>query len=407
MLRWCVALGRIVVSIVVACALSACLEADVVSCADGRVCPAGSRCDDDRQRCVSPEQQLACDGLAEEAACDFSGAPGTCRAGACDPLICGDGLRSGTESCDGEDLGGTTCASLGFYAQTTGIACGIDCRFDTRGCDGACGDGVRNGNEQCDQLDLGPADCTTAGFYDTPGLACSPFCIFDVSSCTGSCGDGEINGAELCDGVAPSDTCVDLGFDAGPLQCSAACSAGFATCARFGWRSEAAPLRALAIAATGRTNQWAVGELGRAARSTGGAWTAVPTGVTNPLIAVWTLAPDDVWALGIGVQVSDPGIVLHRDANGFQVVTDVPPEGTSKVFFGAWVELEDQQGEQHCYRIVGADETDAQRGFISIDSPVARALMGKKVDDEVTVMRPKGEVSLTILGVRYSEPASS
>ena len=97
---------------------------------------------------------------------------------------------------------------------------------------------------------------------------------------------------------------------------------------------------------------------------------------------------------------------LTRRLDVLQVVTDVPPEGTAKVFFGAWVELEDEDGEQYCYRIVGADETDAQRGFISIDSPVARALMGKKLDDAVTVHRPKGELTLTILAVRYSEPAS-
>ncbi len=97
---------------------------------------------------------------------------------------------------------------------------------------------------------------------------------------------------------------------------------------------------------------------------------------------------------------------LTRRLDVLQVVTDVPPEGTNKIFFGAWVDLEDDGGERHCYRIVGADETDAERGFISIDSPVARALLGKKLDDEVTVQRPKGEVSLTILSVRYSAPAS-
>ena len=83
------------------------------------------------------------------------------------------------------------------------------------------------------------------------------------------------------------------------------------------------------------------------------------------------------------------------------VVTDVPPEGTRKVFFGAWVELEDDEGKRITYRIVGADESDAERGFISIASPVARALLGKQVGDEVSVRRPKGEVSFAIQSVRY------
>ncbi len=315
-----------------ACLLGACLEADVVSCADSRVCPSGSRCDDERNRCVSPEQQVACNGLADAAPCVISGAAGTCRAGTCDPLICGDGMRTGTESCDGADLGDASCMSLGFYSETTGLRCADDCRFDTSGCSGACGDGILNGNEQCDSADLGTADCRSAGFYDGPGLKCSPFCIWDVSSCTGKCGDGEINGGELCDGVAPADTCVDLGFDAGPLQCSLACSAGFATCARFGWRSEAAPVVAFAVSATGRTNQWAVGDVGGAAHSTGGPWTAVSTGVANPLVAVWSLAETDVWAIGIGVGASDPSVVLHRDAMGFQVVQDVPAASYADVW---------------------------------------------------------------------------
>lgn len=92
---------------------------------------------------------------------------------------------------------------------------------------------------------------------------------------------------------------------------------------------------------------------------------------------------------------------LTKRVDKLTVVTDVPPEGTRKVFFGAWIDLEDELGKQICYRIVGADESDAERGFISIDSPVAKALMGKLVGDEVTVRRPKGKVTFEIRAVRY------
>ena len=92
---------------------------------------------------------------------------------------------------------------------------------------------------------------------------------------------------------------------------------------------------------------------------------------------------------------------LTKRLDKLTVVTDVPPDGTTKIFFGAWVELEDEDGKVSTYRIVGADESDADRGFISIDSPVARALLGKSVRDEVTVRRPKGEVTFAILTVRY------
>jgi len=77
------------------------------------------------------------------------------------------------------------------------------------------------------------------------------------------------------------------------------------------------------------------------------------------------------------------------------------PEQEGRVFFGAWVRLEDDDGEEVVYRIVGPDETDVPAGRISIDSPVGRALIGKQVDDEVTVRRPKGEASYCILEIGY------
>ena len=72
------------------------------------------------------------------------------------------------------------------------------------------------------------------------------------------------------------------------------------------------------------------------------------------------------------------------------VVVDRPPEDTSRVFFGAWVELEDEQGQVVTHRLVGPDESDAKQGWISIDAPLARALLKKQVDDEVDVDTPAG-----------------
>ena len=73
---------------------------------------------------------------------------------------------------------------------------------------------------------------------------------------------------------------------------------------------------------------------------------------------------------------------------------------TDKVFFGAWVELE-VDDEQFEYRIVGSDETDAKRNFISVDSPLAKALLGKPLDAEIKVMIGAVEKLYTILGIRY------
>jgi transcription elongation factor GreB len=93
---------------------------------------------------------------------------------------------------------------------------------------------------------------------------------------------------------------------------------------------------------------------------------------------------------------------LTRRVDVLTVVTEYPKAGTDKIFFGALVELEDEDdGKRTRYRIVGADESDAPRGYISIESPVARALMGKRVGEQVTVMRPKGEVTFNVLSVSY------
>jgi transcription elongation factor GreB len=85
------------------------------------------------------------------------------------------------------------------------------------------------------------------------------------------------------------------------------------------------------------------------------------------------------------------------------VVVDKPPTNQNQVFFGAWVELEDEEGECVTYRIVGPDEFDVEKGWISMDSPVARALMKKCLDDEVSVRRPAGQMRYIITGISYSE----
>ena len=92
---------------------------------------------------------------------------------------------------------------------------------------------------------------------------------------------------------------------------------------------------------------------------------------------------------------------LGKRLENLTVVSEAPSD-PSRVFFGAHVTLEDDDGEEVTYRIVGPDESDVDKGWISIDAPVARALMGKRDGDEVTVHRPKGDITYTIVGIRYS-----
>ncbi|HOX47034.1 MAG TPA: transcription elongation factor GreB [Myxococcota bacterium] len=85
-------------------------------------------------------------------------------------------------------------------------------------------------------------------------------------------------------------------------------------------------------------------------------------------------------------------------------LTVVPPRsGGDRVYFGAWVTVEDEDGQRRTYRIVGPDESDSKIGAISSESPVARALLGKKAGEWVWVQRPKGPAELQIVDIRYQE----
>lgn len=84
-------------------------------------------------------------------------------------------------------------------------------------------------------------------------------------------------------------------------------------------------------------------------------------------------------------------------------VVDTQPSNPQQVFFAAWVTLEDDKGEEKTYRIVGPDEFDPKKGWISMDSPVAKALLKKHIDDEVKVETPNGTENYYISDVYYIE----
>jgi transcription elongation factor GreB len=91
---------------------------------------------------------------------------------------------------------------------------------------------------------------------------------------------------------------------------------------------------------------------------------------------------------------------LQRRLDAAEVV-ECEKNETDQVLFGAWVKLRDEEGRERTYRIVGIDETDPKRGFISWISPVAKALLQARKGDAVNVRTPKGEEELEILDVRY------
>ena len=91
---------------------------------------------------------------------------------------------------------------------------------------------------------------------------------------------------------------------------------------------------------------------------------------------------------------------LRKRLEGLKVV-DQPPSDPSRIYFSAHIELEDEDGKILKLRIVGPDEIDPKQQHISIDSPMARALLGKQLDDEVCVMAPGGERLYWVTDIRY------
>ena len=91
------------------------------------------------------------------------------------------------------------------------------------------------------------------------------------------------------------------------------------------------------------------------------------------------------------------------------VVVRAPPSDPNRVFFGARVSLKAPSGATRDYRIIGPDEFDQEPGGISMDSPLARALLGKALHTEVSVTLPEGEQQYTIIAIAYpiAEPAAS
>jgi transcription elongation factor GreB len=91
---------------------------------------------------------------------------------------------------------------------------------------------------------------------------------------------------------------------------------------------------------------------------------------------------------------------LRRRLEGM-VVVDQPPADPGRVYFGAWVELEAGDGTRTRYRIVGPDEFDMAPGYISMDSPLGKTLLRRRIDEEITVTTPAGDRIFVIVSIEY------
>ena len=97
---------------------------------------------------------------------------------------------------------------------------------------------------------------------------------------------------------------------------------------------------------------------------------------------------------------------LRRRLDGIIVVNSTPDD-QDRIYFGAFVTLEDEEGEEVVYRIVGPDEFNVAEGKLSMDSPLGKALLGKQADDEIRISTPEGMKIYYVSEIRYSERRSS
>ena len=100
----------------------------------------------------------------------------------------------------------------------------------------------------------------------------------------------------------------------------------------------------------------------------------------------------------------DRRIRFLRERLQGMVVVSQPPADRSRVYFGAWVTVVDPTGMRRRHRIVGPDEFDQGAGYVSMDAPLGRALLGRRVGDALEIELPAGAISVSIEAIEYPSP---
>jgi hypothetical protein len=151
---------------------------------------------------------------------------------------CGNGIIEENEECDGADLNGSLCVTLGYYEGE--LTCNSECLFNISDCvsNGKCGDGVVNLDfEHCDDVNLNEKTCLNLGYPGGGDLICDDTCHFDMTSCQNEvCGDSTVDEGEECDRYNLAGiTCLTYGYYAGNVVCSDECTIDQTDCEAYGY----------------------------------------------------------------------------------------------------------------------------------------------------------------------------
>lgn len=295
-----------------------------------------SGCVDGYRRCVAEGVETCVGGAWQQAV--PCGVDQECRDGECvlkEPLViteCGNGTLEAGESCDGPNLGLGTCEGLGYPGGV--LSCNDDCSYDSADCDPhseppSCNDGVRDEVEECDGSDLGGEDCGSLGFSGGT-LACAEDCSFDLRACEhvapATCGDGMRNGSEVCEDTDLGGAdCAALGYVGGTLSCTGGCSFDESQCVSGppeSWlltRIDNSDVHVAASATTPQGITFIVGTYDTPSVTLGGiTLVGDPAELQQGFLAKSDSTGAVVWAENIP---GDPVDVIQRPPNGVYVLT--------------------------------------------------------------------------------------
>src|SRR5262245_53705725 len=296
-----------------------CISPNSVTCSDGRVCPAGSRCDVANHTCITEAELAACAGLAEEATCSIAGAPGKCRGGACKPFFCGDGDVVGLESCDSAPPAGQSCLDYGFDRGVLG--CSNICAPAFEGC------GHFGWSTVLSEQFLfffagiwgsGPDDVFAVGLDDTDPPNDGPIRHWDGVRWAPMKFDPSLQNV--------SSMFLSGVWGSGPNDVFAIGGASILHWDGDAWRSQASGTGATltAIWGSGPDDVFAVGG-GTIVHWDGSAWREVRRFI-DTLAGVWGSGPDDVFVVGYNTL---GGTVLHWNGIEWFPMTLDAPNGLS------------------------------------------------------------------------------